>query len=830
MKFSPLAVPGLLAALVLHAPALERGPLDPAAHPLRSDPVNQFRLYDFYAKQARDFATAAVKPEWLPEFPGLDAGDVGHWGHKVEADWADDRWNHMDIGPVQAAVFHDGAKSVPRAICVRLAEGGACFDPETISWPAAWSGGFVKFGTARYGFLGGVKADGPALAAPGGSGGGTYRGYYRHGSRVIFSYARNGLEWLESASSRDGKVIVERERKVAGPLTDLTRGGPAQWPQTFITKGVRGDGATYAVDTLPPPAETPWRSLWHFGDHDFLPSGDLAVCTMEGEVWTVSGIDDSLARLVWRRFATGLHQALGLRVVEGKICVLGRDRITRLHDINGDGEADYYESVCDAYDTSTGGHDYITGLQRDPAGRFYFASGKQGLVRTSADMKSVEVLATGFRNPNGIGLGPRGEVTIGVQEGDWTPASMVNEIIPQSTEPGHYGHGGPRPGPRGHLPPLVYLPRGEDNSCGGQCFVEGERWGVPAGTLVHLSWGTGRAFLILRETLGDVTQGCAIALPGDFRSGAHRGRFSPCDGQLYVTGLTGWTTYTPDDGCLARLRYTGAPARLPLATEAHDNGVLLRFAEPLETSGAKFFAQQWSYRYSKAYGSGEYSVRQPERAGHDVLAIRAAHVLENGRALFVEMPQLQPANVLHLHCDVSGLLTRDFFLTLHRLGPAFIGFPGYTAVPKIPLDPHAAHHVTASSRPVAWEKGAPGRALTLRTAAGMQFEQKELRAKPGERLSLTLENPDPMPHNFVLVKPGSIDRVGALANLLIAAPDAVERHYVPDSPDILCHTRILDPQTSTTIHFTAPAQPGRYPYVCTFPGHWMLMRGELLVE
>jgi azurin len=56
------------------------------------------------------------------------------------------------------------------------------------------------------------------------------------------------------------------------------------------------------------------------------------------------------------------------------------------------------------------------------------------------------------------------------------------------------------------------------------------------------------------------------------------------------------------------------------------------------------------------------------------------------------------------------------------------------------------------------------------------------------------------------------------------------RHYVPESPDILCHTRILDPQKTTTIHFAAPAQPGRYPYLCTFPGHWMVMRGVLIVE
>ena len=82
----------------------------------------------------------------------------------------------------------------------------------------------------------------------------------------------------------------------------------------------------------------------------------------------------------------------------------------------------------------------------------------------------------------------------------------------------------------------------------------------------------------------------------------------------------------------------------------------------------------------------------------------------------------------------------------------------------------------------------------------------------------------------MLVKIGAVERVGELATKLITEPDAVARHYVPDSPDVLAYTRILDPQKTTTIHFTAPAHPGRYPYICTFPGHWMLMRGELVVE
>ena len=629
------------------------------------------------------------------------------------------------------------------------------------------------------------------------------------------------------------KIAIVREHAGAGKLAALVNGGAAQWPQAFETPVVSGEGKPYAIDTFMLPANTPWKSAFHIGGLDFLPNGDLAVCTFEGEVWIVSGIGKNDGKVTWRKFASGLNQSLGLRVVDGKICVLGRDQITRLHDLNGDGEADFYECYSNAFNTPTGGHDFVTGLQHDKAGHFYLVSTAQGLVRTSTNQKTVAVLGTGFRNPNGVALGPNGEIAVGVQEGDWTPASMVYEIVPEpGVEPGHYGYGGPRPGPRGHLPPLLFLPRGEDNSCGGQCYVEGDRFGFPAGSLIHFSFGTGVGYVVLRETLNGVAQGTAVPLPGEFASGAHRGQFSPFDGQLYVAGMAGWGTYAPEPGSLQRMRFTGGPLQAPHALEAHDNGILLRFPGAVDKASAeetrRYFAHEWNYRYSGEYGSDEYSVRAPTQSGHDPLKITSANVLADGRSLFLEIPQLQQANNVHLHLDLPGVFSRDLFLTVHQLGPAFTDFPGYHPIAKIPLDAPAAGSsiaAMAEPRPVPWEKGDPGRPLHLQTAPGMQYAQKDLHAKAGEHLSLTFENVDQMPHNWVLVKPGSEDRVGDLANRLITEPDVLARNYVPDSADILCHTRIVDPQKSTTIHFNAPTQPGKYTYMCTFPGHWVLMRG-----
>jgi azurin len=65
---------------------------------------------------------------------------------------------------------------------------------------------------------------------------------------------------------------------------------------------------------------------------------------------------------------------------------------------------------------------------------------------------------------------------------------------------------------------------------------------------------------------------------------------------------------------------------------------------------------------------------------------------------------------------------------------------------------------------------------------------------------------------------------------MAAQPDGAAKRYVPEGSDVLFFTDITDPGKSATIHFTAPTAPGEYPYICTFPGHWLLMNGVMVVE
>jgi azurin len=122
------------------------------------------------------------------------------------------------------------------------------------------------------------------------------------------------------------------------------------------------------------------------------------------------------------------------------------------------------------------------------------------------------------------------------------------------------------------------------------------------------------------------------------------------------------------------------------------------------------------------------------------------------------------------------------------------------------------------------------RAVTIETGTNLAYATRSFRVTAGEPIALTLSNPDVVPHNLAIVKPGALQRVGSLANQLISDPEAVFRHYIPQTNDVLAYTDVVGSKDQYTIYFNAPAAAGRYPYLCTFPGHWLIMNGEMIVD
>ena len=113
----------------------------------------------------------------------------------------------------------------------------------------------------------------------------------------------------------------------------------------------------------------------------------------------------------------------------------------------------------------------------------------------------------------------------------------------------------------------------------------------------------------------------------------------------------------------------------------------------------------------------------------------------------------------------------------------------------------------------------------------MKYDKAELSVKAGAKVKLTFKNEKcALMHNFLLLKPGTKDAVGALADKMLADPQGLAKQYCPETADILVKgNKLIGIAQTDIIEFTAPAEAGDYPYLCTFPGHWRLMQGVLKV-
>ena len=850
-------------------------PLNPKLNPAWTEHINRDRIYDYYTKQAIYFTSSpeASKATMLTSFPGLDGESYGHWGNQNEAFWQGDEMNQTVQGSVLCNVLSVAPRPIARAVCVRLGKTlslSACFNPDTLAYEKLWTGGFVKFSNVRHGLMDGVRIVGTEKALPPeakplrewkpqyAKSDIQYQGYCVYGSQVLFLYSIDGVDFIDAPTEQAGTLKRIVAPKMSHPMRSMLQGGATQWPQVIETDISLGEGNGFAIDTIALPLKNPWNTLLYAGDHAFMQDGTAILVTMQGDVWRVSGVSydpkATLRKATWKRIASGLHQPLGVVVRNEKIYVLGRNQITRLHDLNGDGETDWYECYSNQFTTSPGGHDYICGLQQDQAGNLYTASGNEGVLQIAADGKSSSVIATGLRNSDGLGILPNGTITVPASEGDWTPTSMIYQIEPKSTAsdrspifetkpPAFCGYRGPRDGQEIQLP-LLYLPRGIDNSSGGQVWIDDPRMGPLDQSLVHTSFGTGRAMLILRDRVGEQWQGAAVILPGEYRAGSHRARINPKDGMLYLSGMAGWGTYTPDSGCFQRLRYTGEAFQIPTAFHVHTNGVSVSFREPIDREFAENasaqFAQCWNYRYSPGYGSKEFSVLQAPMIGHDKLTVASSHIIDDGKTVFLEIPDLQRCSQLHLRLQVGKEDWQELFATVHAMDeersvpPSRSPSTSTEASVAKTLLPHPMVRDLEwlkRSIPNPWRiKIDKSRKLRIEARDNLQYSTKILECTAGETIQLTFANPDVVPHNWALLRPSSLEKIGALANTLVNDPDAYLRHYVPESKDVLCYTDIVEPKEECVIYFVAPTEPGRYPYLCTFPGHWMVMNGELVVK
>ena len=680
--------------------------------------------------------------------------------------------------------------------------------------------------------------------------------------------------------------LLSRESAVAD-LNELKEAGTAQW-QVLETKVKRGsDDGPFASDELTLPLRNPWNSFLRFSAVDFLSDDRAVLSCFSGEVWIVDGLQNEEGVLKWKRYATGLNQPHGVKVVDGKVYVTGRDQITILHDRNGDGEADFYENFNNDVMAATNFHAFTMNLDTDSKGNFYFAKAtpwppfRNGvnaeitphhgvLFRLPPDGSRLDVIASGLRNPNGLSIGPNDEIVYSDNEGNWVPTSKIHRI----REGGFHGFipsAHRMPVPSEFEKPIAWVPHFKDNSTSTPIFITSSTWPEALqGNLLVTSYGRGTLSMVLKEEVGDQWQGSHFTLPLNFQSGTIHGRFHN-DGHLYVAGLTSWQSVSHGGGwgCFHRVRYTGKPLHMPVAVDTQKGGLELEFAEPLEVSSASnpsnYSLQQWTYPWSSQYGTrGKvYSVNEIGKPSPDDVIIDSIQLSSDRKTVTLNIPELRqdlaqtslgllpglpdiidtPMGLVmaieyKLKAADGSLVSQQIHKTIHRV-----------AGDRVSKDKsvHRDHLIASSATPTniqeperTFESEAidlsGARVVDLKsTGITLSYDVTEIRMKLGERLVIRYHNASEMSHNVVVVKeeadiqPVGIAALSAMADGFIPQTLNPRAYSSQEQDRILAASRLAYPGDTVLLEFT-PDNAGVYPYICTYSGHFTMMQGRIYVE
>jgi plastocyanin/glucose/arabinose dehydrogenase len=668
----------------------------------------------------------------------------------------------------------------------------------------------------------------------------------------------------------------------------------------------------YKMATLPIPEGV----VLEVGGMVSLPNGNLAVSTRRGEVWMIENPTSEGNRApYYRKFASGMHEILGLAHKDGTLLMAQRGELTRLIDRDKDGRADRYETVY-AWPISGHYHEYSYGPVLMPdgsmmvTGNVAFGDAEWWLgesrvpwrgwaMRITPDGK-MEPWATGMRSPAGIGM-YKGEFFYGDNQGDW----MGSGFIGHATKGAFFGHpaglkwadrpespvtvrtndiysrvdprsnpvGGPYVKPE-NLPgrgkslyevakevpgvktPAVWLPHGILGISTSEIvnIPEDSRFGPFGGQLLVGDQGQSKIARVFLEQVKGQYQGGAIMFREGFKSGVLRMAWAQ-DGSLFV-GQTnrGWGSTGPAPYALQRLIFSGKTPFEIQKVSAMPDGFELEFTQPVDRKTAEdvnsYDITGFVYKYHPVYGSPVVDDKN--------CAIRGIKVSEDGTRVRLLVDGLREKYIHEIkvpglrNTEASPLLHTTAYYTLNAIpdGDKLVGFKAVKATAHAghsmatpattsPDGPAAATTAATkagapaaklakrtTTQPASWTSG-PDKVVLMGTRPGLKFDQEELTVKAGSKVKLTFSNNDDMPHNFLLVQQGTSNTVGEAAiNLGLKGN---EMGYVPNLAAVLNHTKLVQPGASDTIFFTAPTRPGTYTYVCTYPGHYLSMKGTLTV-
>lgn len=499
---------------------------------------------------------------------------------------------------------------------------------------------------------------------------------------------------------------------------------------------------------------------------------------------------------------------------------------------------------------------------------------------------SMTPVATGMRSPSGIGTTPDGAVFYADNQGDWIGSGYITHVEPGdfvgnpaglrwSGEPGSPIALRPEDVPDtgeplfevarelpALKPPAVWFPHGILGISTSAILADttGGTFGPFAGQLFVGDQGHSKINRVFLEEVNGVYQGVVFPFLEGFQSGVLRLAWGP-DDALYVGQTSrGWDATGKDPYGLQRVEWTGQMPFEVKAVRARPDGFEFEFTKAVDpaTAGdpASYAVTSFTYRYHRTYGS--------DPVNQEKAAVRAVELSEDGLRARIAVDALRQGYVHEI--KLPGIRSRSGEALLHPTGYYTLNeIPGGERMNVAAAASHGSHasssHASSSGasssnaassdaasparagsrertsggvqpaknqteQPGSWTNG-PDVTIAVGTRPGLEFDLGAFDVPAGARVKLVFTNSDDMLHNFVLTAPGTVDAVAKEAlELGLAGP---EMHYVPENAAVLYHTKLLQPETAETIYFEAPSEPGSYPFVCTFPGHAVSMRGVMRV-
>lgn len=515
--------------------------------------------------------------------------------------------------------------------------------------------------------------------------------------------------------SKEGSVVMPTLEldPASGTLPKALWNEPVELSQPAISGSAQNGPFTF--DDIPIPTENPWKRNVRLAGLDFYPDGRAAICTFDGDVWLVDGLEEGSEQATWRRYASGLHEPMSLSIVDGSIYVSDRNGIVRLVDTDENGEADWYENFSNIVPQTAETREFAMDMVAAKDGGFYLAKGGQvgttrgiangTIVEVSEDGRKYEVIATGMRQPY-IGYDPEtGILTSSDQQGNWRPATPIYQIEKgkyYGFQPAKLKDKAVHPAPIS--PPEVWIPHFINQSGASQVWMKGgAKMGSLDGSLVHIGYNRPEIFKVYLDTKH--SQGAVVPVLSGFPAGTLKGRINPVDGRLYLSGFEIWGTSGERVSGLFRVRPTKEKSWIPESIEASSRGVLLTFAQELspELAGelGRYSVDRWNYEQTHNYGSGNFKL--DGEPGQESVSLASAQLSEDKKSLFLALADMQPSHSLRVtyRLPVADRTTVDSaYLTIRSLDKIDLTSRGF-ATDEVDMTPKQSLAGAADVEPTA---------------------------------------------------------------------------------------------------------------------------------